>query len=70
MDLTSHAWKLMGLGATEVNVHFHDPKPFRYFRNRKHASIYCFDVISNKVIHDNRSLEIDDKIKLNEFKFL
>ncbi len=70
MDLISHAWKLMGLGVTEVNIHFHDPKPFKYFRDRKHASLYCFDLISNKVIDSSRSLEIDDKMKLNEFKFL
>ena len=70
MDLISHAWKLMGLGETEVNIHFHDSKPFKYFRDRKHASFYCYNVISNQLINDHRSLEIEDKMKLNEFKFL
>ncbi len=70
MNLASHAWQLMGLGETEVNIHFHDAKPFKFFRDRKHASVYCHDVILNQVVNNYRSLEIDDKIKLNEFKFL
>ena len=28
MDLVSHAWKFLGLGFSEVNVNFHEPKNF------------------------------------------
>ncbi len=70
MDLVSHVWKFLGLGVSEVNVHFHEYKKFSYFKNRKHACNFCHEKISQQVINDFRSLEIDDKIKLNEFKFL
>ena len=70
MDLISHAWKFLGLGISEVNVHFHKSKKFSEFINRKQACNFCYEKISQQVINDFRSLEIDDKIKLNEFKFL
>tara|TARA_B100000900_G_C20586068_1_gene719599 strand:- start:1792 stop:2547 length:756 start_codon:yes stop_codon:yes gene_type:complete len=70
MDLVSHAWKFLGLGLSEVNVHFHKSKKFSEFINRKQACNFCYEKISQQVINDFRSLEIDDKIKLNEFKFL
>ena len=70
MDLISHAWQFLGLGVSEVNIHFHDSKKFSYFTNRKQACSFCHEKISQQVINDFRSLEIDDKIKLNEFKFL
>ncbi len=70
MDLISHAWKFLGLGLSEVNLHFHEPKKFSFFVDRKHACKFCYEKISKRVIYDYRSLEIDDKIKLYEFKFL
>ena len=70
MDLISHAWKFLGLGLSEVNLHFHDSKKFSSFLDRKHACRFCYEKISNQVINNYRSLEIDDKIKLYEFKFL
>ena len=70
MDLVSHAWKFLGLGLSEVSVHFHESKKFSSFTNRKHACSFCYEKISQQVINNFRSLEIDDKIKLNEFKFL
>lgn len=70
MDLFSHAWKFLGLGMSEVNVRFHSARKFSSFSNRKNACSFCFEKISNQVIKDYRSLEIDDKIKLYEFKFL
>ena len=70
MNLVSHAWQFLGLGVSEVNVHFHKSKKFSYFINRKKACSFCYEKISQQLINDFRSLEIDDKIKLNEFKFL
>ena len=70
MDLLSHAWKFLGLGISEVNVKFHDPKNFKFFSDRKHACRFSYEIISNQVKQDFRSLEIDNKIKLYEFKFL
>ena len=70
MDLLSHAWKFLGLGISEVNVKFHDPKNFKFFSDRKHACRFSYEIISNQVKQDYRSLEIDNKIKLYEFKFL
>ncbi len=70
MDLATHAWKFLGLGASEVNIHFHNSKKFSDFVDRKKACDFCFEKISKQVINDFRSLEIDDKIKLYEFKFL
>ena len=70
MDLLSHAWKFLGLGVSEVNVKFHDSKDFKSFSDRKHACRFCHEIFSNQVKQDFSSLEVDDKIKLYEFKFL
>ena len=70
MDLLSHAWKFLGLGISEVEINFLQPKKFSFFSGRKQASKFCHTKISDQVIKDSRSLEIDDKIKLSEFKLL
>ncbi len=70
MDLLSHAWKFLGLGVSEVNVKFHNSKKFTSFSDRKTACKFCYEKISYQVKHDFSSLEIVDKIKLYEFKFL
>ena len=70
MDLLSHAWKFLGLGVSEVNIHFHKSRKFSYFSDRKHACNFCFNQISDQVMNNFRSLEVEDKIKLYEFKFL
>ena len=49
MDLVSHAWKFLGLGFSEVNVNFHEPKKFSHFKDRKHAAKYCHDKISSQI---------------------
>ena len=54
MDLISHAWKFLGLGLSEVNVHFHNSKKFSDFLDRKHACNFCYEIISNQVINDYR----------------
>ena len=62
--------EVLGLGISEVNVHFHKAQKFSYFSDRKHACNFCFKKISDEVVNDFRSLEVDKKIKLYEFKFL
>ena len=51
------------LGLSEVSVHFHESKKFSSFTNRKHACSFCYEKISQQVINNFRSLEIDDKNK-------
>ena len=70
MDLVSHAWKFLGLGFSEVNVNFHEPKKFSYFRDRKHAAQYCHEVISSQISMDFQNLDVDKKIRLYEFMLL
>ena len=70
MDLISHAWKFMGLGVSEVNINFHKAKEFSSFKNRKEATKYSFECISSQISENNKSIEIENKIKLYEFKCL
>ncbi len=70
MDFVSHAWQFLGLGVSEVNIKFHKFRQFSDFTDRKQACNYCYEKISQQIIKDFRSLEVDDKMKLNEFKFL
>jgi len=70
MNLAPHVWQFLGLGTSEVNIRFHKPKKFSAFFNRKDACRYCFEKISEQVTNDYQLLEVDNQIKLNEFKFL
>ena len=70
MDLVSHAWQFLGLGLSEVNVHFHKSVPLNSFKNRKDASQYCFKIISEQVGINFKNIECQEKIKLYEFKLL
>ncbi len=70
MDLLSHAWKFMGLGLSEVEVKFHEPKKFSYFKDRKGAASYCYNIISSQISCDVQSAEVEKKIRLNEFMLL
>jgi 1-acyl-sn-glycerol-3-phosphate acyltransferase len=70
MNLAPHVWQFLGLGTSEVNIRFHKSKKFSAFLNRKEACKYCFERISQQVTNDYRLLEVDNQIKLNEFKFL
>ena len=70
MDLISHAWKFMGLGVSEVKINFHKAKEFSSFKDRKEATRYSFKCISSQVSENNKSIEIENKIKLYEFKCL
>jgi 1-acyl-sn-glycerol-3-phosphate acyltransferase len=70
MDLVSHAWKFLGLGFSEVNVNFQEPKKFSYFKDRKHAAKYCHDKISSQISSDFQNLEVEKKIRLYEFMLL
>ena len=70
MDLFSHVWKFLGLGASEVNVHFHKAKKFSSFLNRKDACSFCYEKIAEQISEDCHSFEINNKLKLYDFKFL
>ena len=70
MDLFSHLWKFLGLGASEVKVNFHKAKKFSSFSNRKDACFFCYEKISEQLNSDHRSLKINNKLKLYELKFL
>ena len=70
MDLISHVWKFLGLGFSEVNVNFHEPKKFSHFKDRKHAAKYCHDKISSQISSDFQNLEVEKKIRLYEFMLL
>ena len=70
MDLVSHAWKFLGLGFSEVNVNFHEPKKFSHFKDRKHAAKYCHDVISSQISMNFQNQEVEKKIRLYEFMLL
>ena len=70
MDLLSHAWKFLGLGISEVKIHFHKPRKFDAFRSRKDVSEYCHNTISNQISFNFQNVEVEKKIKLNEFKLL
>ena len=70
MDLVSHAWKFLGLGFSEVNVNFHEPKKFAHFKDRKYAAKYCHDVISSQISMNFQNQEVEKKIRLYEFMLL
>ena len=70
MNLAPHFWQFLGLGTSEVNISFHKSEKFSVFLNRKEACKYCFERISEQVKNDYQLLEVDNQIKLNEFKFL
>ena len=70
MDLVTHAWQFLGLGLSEVKVHYHKSVLLNSFKNRKEASRYCFNVISEQVGINFKNLECQEKIKLYEFKLL
>lgn len=70
MDLISHVWTFLGLGFSEVNVNFHEPKKFSHFKDRKHAAKYCHDKISSQISSDFQNLEVEKKIRLYEFMLL
>ena len=70
MDLIPHAWKFLGLGLSEVKITFHEEKEFSSFLNRKEATKYSFDCIASQVAENYKSVEVESKIKLYEFKYL
>ena len=70
MDLFSHLWKFLGLGTSEVKVNFHKAKKFSSFSNRKDACSFCYEKISEQLDSDHHSIEINNKLKLYELKFL
>ena len=70
MALFSHLWKFLGLGTSEVKVTFHKAKKFSSFSNRKDACLFCYEKISEQLDSDYRSIEINNKLKLYELKFL
>ena len=70
MDLVTHAWQFLGLGLSEVKVHYHKSVLLNSFKNRKEASRYCFNIISEQVGINFKNLECQEKIKLYEFKLL
>ena len=70
MDLVSHAWKFLGLGFSEVNVNFHEPKRFSHFKDRKNAAKYCHDIISSQISTNFQNQEVEKKIRLYELMLL
>tara|TARA_B100000686_G_C16559749_1_gene847115 strand:+ start:114 stop:788 length:675 start_codon:yes stop_codon:yes gene_type:complete len=70
MDLISHAWKFLGLGVSEVKINFHSSKKFSSFKDRKDSCRYCYNTISDQISKNYGTFEVDNKVKLNEFKFL
>ena len=70
MSLAPHVWQFLGLGTIEVNINFHKSLKFSVFLNRKEACKYCFERISRQIRNDYQLIEVDNQIKLNEFKFL
>jgi lyso-ornithine lipid O-acyltransferase len=49
MDLTPHAWHMLGLGTVEVEVEFHPPVSVAEWASRKELSQFCYDTISSGV---------------------
>ena len=70
MDLISHVWKFLGLGLSEVDINFHKPIKFFDFKDRKEASKFCQNLISEQISLNHKKMECIDKIKLYEFKLL
>jgi len=70
MDLISHAWKFLGLGLSEVDINFHKPIKFSDFKDRKEASKFCQNLISEQLSLNYKKMGCIDKIKLYEFKLL
>ena len=70
MDLLPHAWQFLGLGLSEVKVKFHKPRKFSFFKNRKKAAEYCYNLIATQISKDFQSTEVEKKIRLNEFMLL
>ena len=70
MDLVTHFWKFLGLGLSEVKVKFHKPIKFCDFKDRKHAANYSHEIISSQISKDLQTVEVEKKIRLNEFKLL
>ena len=70
MNLVSHAWKFLGLGLSEVKVHYHKPRRFSDFSGRKEAANYCHEILSLQISKDHQNMSVEEKIKLNEFKLL
>ena len=59
----------LGIEKILINT-FYLRNQFSAFLNRKEACKYCFERISKQVKNDYKLLEVDNQIKLNEFKFL
>tara|TARA_B100000886_G_scaffold319882_1_gene260930 strand:+ start:853 stop:1602 length:750 start_codon:yes stop_codon:yes gene_type:complete len=70
MDFITHIWKFLGLGNSEVIVNFNKGKKFSVFKDRKEAAKLCFDLISKQASDNKKSVEVENQIKLYEFKYL
>ena len=62
MDLLPHVWKFIGLGKSEIQVYFHEPKYFNEFSTRKHACTYCFEKISRQFEESVNQVETKEKL--------
>lgn len=62
MDLLPHVWKFIGLGKSEIQVYFHEPKYFKEFSNRKDACGYCFEQISRQFEESVNQVETKEKL--------
>ena len=70
MDLTTHAWNFFGLGNCEIKLNFHKARTFSSFKNRKDASKYCFDVISDQVTKDLNKKNRENELNLYNAEYL
>ena len=70
MDLVSHAWKFLGLGLSEVKVHFHKPRRFSDFWEEKRLRITAITKSPLQISKVHQNMSVEEKIKLNEFMLL
>ena len=50
MDMASHAWKLLGLGPLDVQIHIGPPVPLDDFPDRKALARYAEEKVRNDVV--------------------
>ena len=63
MDLLPHVWKFIGLGKSEIQLYFHEPKYFYEFKNRKEACSYCFNKVSDQFKKNLNYEEPEEKLQ-------
>ena len=70
MELLPHAWKLLGIGNCEINLHYHKSLKFDEFSSRKEFSNHCYKIISNQVSIDFSNVDFSNQPNLYNYKHL